>query len=673
VLVPPVPLLDPKTVPQFVNSLPAALDPSFVYQPDAAGNHYTVAAAPATWDILGNGLTTPVFGYGTPGAPTYPGKTFVVQKNQAAEVTWVNGLPGTHVVNVDPTVLDPDMDYDGAANEIAEGIPIATHLHGGHTDAVYDGTPLQWYTASGEHGADYSDTRQWNPTRPANTFRYANDQDATTLWYHDHAMGVTRLNAYAGMAGFYLIRDGLDTGAGDNPATPNVNEQNPLGLPANTPGVGANGNAITNNYEIPIAIQDKQFLSDGRLWFPAMAQTHNGVPNVASMDPEMFGDVIVANGKAWPKLDVQPKRYRLRLLNGSDSRFYTMGLSSAASGKNPAAARLTLPIWQIGTDSGLLNAPVQLKTLTLAPGERADVIVDFTGLAAGTKFILTNSGKTPAPGGSPVVPGLTDRVMMFNVVASDGTADRSVAPALLNLRPTAAVPAPPAVAPSADKQVALYESLDGLGRVTPLLGDLLTAKPFDVGVDNVNLGTQVWEIYNTTADTHPIHLHQVAFQLLSRQAFKANLVPTTVAADGTQLVGIQPGSITLKGAAAIPTGNEVAYKDTIQIAPGEVVKVRANFDLFGKYVWHCHILSHEEHDMMRFMQVGDNPFPTPRGAVPAAPLLATTTTTTSDPTVTAPLAAATDTFSVARVAVNDVIGATPEDTLAGSAAADVLA
>ena len=214
---------------------------------------------------------TALFGYGPDAASaTYPGRTFEVQKNSPIAVTWVDGLPTRHLVNIDPTLLDMGMagmgiTYNPVTNEISGGIPIVTHLHGGHTDAIYDGTPEQWWNAGCAMGMDYINTQIANPTQPANTFTYRNDQQSATLWYHDHAMGVTRLNAYAGMAGFYIIRDQHDTGKTNNP----------LGLPAGP-------------YEMGLAIQDKQFLSDGQLWFPSEEQTWNGTPNVASTLP---GDV----------------------------------------------------------------------------------------------------------------------------------------------------------------------------------------------------------------------------------------------------------------------------------------------------------------------------------------------------------------------------------------------
>jgi spore coat protein A len=620
VLQPPVPLLNPATVPQFVNDITGLNPLLFKYDADTA-NHYTVTTQPIQVDVglgqidpaTGQPYLTNMFGYvdANPNATipslapygVYYGKTFEVQENQPIAVTWNNDLPDQHVVPIDPTLLDgamagypdPFSTYDPVTNSIPGGIPAVPHLHGGHTDAVYDGTPMQWWNrldpGTASVGMEYHDTTVFNPTQPANTFTYRNDQQAATLWYHDHAMGVTRLNAYAGMAGFYIIRNQYDTGL------PN----NPLGLPAGP-------------YEIGLAIQDKQFLANGQLWFPADAQTWNGTPNVASTGPEMFGDVIMVNGQAWPKMNVEARRYRLRLLNGSDSRFYTMTFGDPAVG--------TTPIWQIGTDDGLLNSPVKLNQLVLGPGERADVIVDFSKFKPGTRFVLTNTAATPFPNGARVVAGLTDRIMAFDVVAPAGP-DNTVVPTKTGptttpkLNFTNPIPAPTVVTPTRD--VALYETTDKYGRITPLMGTPASSAEFlDPITENPALGTtEVWQIYNNTPDAHPIHLHQVAYQVLTRNTFTSKLTNLGVDPE-TGVTHWKMGPVTSKTAPVVVAGNEVAWKDTIQIFPGEVITVRATFDLPGKYVTHCHILSHEEHDMMRFMQVGDVEYPTPTVNVPAA-------------------------------------------------------
>ena len=612
-------LLDPFTVPQFVNNITPAGSFFDDFRYDIVNNHVTVGAYQINDSDLGLGRDpvtnaprlTDLFGYGTSaGTASYPGRSFVVRENTSSvadtgiAVTWVNGLPDKHVVNIDPTLLDgaragypaPRLVYDAENNSIPGGIPAVPHLHGGHTDAVYDGTPMQWWNrleaGSASVGQDYIDTRGYgNPKQPANTFTYRNDQQAATLWYHDHAMGVTRLNAYAGMAGFYIIRGGIDTGIPDDPKTKKI--ENPL--PA-------------GRFEVGLAIQDKQFLSDGRLWFPAMAQTWNGTDNVASTLPEMFGDTILVNGKAWPKMDVEPRRYRFRFLNGSDSAFYSMTIAT------PANARPALPFWQIGTDDGLLNTAVRLPTLTVAPGERADVIIDFTQFKPGTRFIVRNSGATPFPNGARPLAGLTDRIMMFNVVAprADSPPDTTTPPALLTgINPTVVPPTQADLLVQPTHEIALYETLDGMGRVTPLMGTPSSSMEFLDPITEMPPRGQpvVWRIYNNTVDAHPIHLHQVSYQVVARQRFSSKLVPGAVV-NGTQMWGMDLKTLKFR-APTLTKGADAGWKDTIQILPGEAITLRATFDLPGKYVTHCHILSHEEHDMMRFLQVGDEAYPPP--------------------------------------------------------------
>jgi spore coat protein A, manganese oxidase len=644
-------LMNAATVPMFVNDI-TAINPfvaGFHYTADnAAGNHFTVGAYPITQDLglgtnpaTGLPYQTPLFGYGPDAASaTYPGRTFEVQSGAPIAVTWVDGLPAQHVAQIDPTLLDVGMagmgiSYDPLTNSISGGIPFVTHLHGGHTDAVFDGTPEQWWNAGGAMGMDYYDTQVTNPTQPVNTFTYRNDQQSATLWYHDHAMGVTRLNAYAGMAGFYLVRDAYDTGLANNP----------LGLPA-----GA--------YEMGLAIQDKQFLSDGEIWFAANAQSytdpvsgHTGT--VASTLPEEFGDVVLVNGKAWPKMNVEAKRYRFRIINGSDSRFYTMMLSNANNLGTSA-----MPIWQIGTDQGLLNNPVKMATLTIAPGERVDFVLDFSKFKPGTRFVMTNSAPAPFPGGAKVTAGTTDRIMAFDVVAATGPDTSLPMSTATNLRPANPIPAPTIVAPT--RALTLYETTDALGRITPLMGTPTSSAEFmdpiteNIAYDPVNGTTEVWQIFNTTADTHPIHLHQVGFQVLTRQSFSTKLVNLGLSATGVTMWGMSKTK--LLGTPVLAAGNEVAWKDTIQLNPGEVITVRAKFDLPGKYVTHCHILSHEEHDMMRYMQIGPDPFPTPAYVVDAsgtvvtpvavaAPLAMTSPSLTPTPSTSATVAPMTSSVS----------------------------
>jgi bilirubin oxidase len=413
----------------------------------------------------------------------------------------------------------------------------------------------------------------WDPGTAV--FQYANDQRASTLWYHDHTLGMTRLNVYAGPAGFFLLRGGPDdmvTGVLPGPAPA-------LGDP---PGL--------KYYEIPIAIQDRSFNDDGSLFYPGTREFFDDFagPYIPDSDvspiwnPEFFGNTLVVNGRTWPFLEVEPRRYRLRFLNGCNSRFLILKFSDP-----------NLTFWQIGAEGGFLPAPVQLGQLLMAPAERADMIVDFTGLPVGTEVILQNIGPDePFGGGVPGVdfpvadPETTGQVMQFRVVPLTAT-DASTPPDQLGLPPLADLGTP-----SLTRQVSLNEEASTFpgfdGPIAALLGTLdgegnpipkMWADPI---TENPALGTtEIWEMHNFTEDAHPIHIHEVQFQVVDRQPFD--------------------------GAARPPESWEFGYKDTVIAYPGEITRVKALFDLPGLYVWHCHIVEHEDNEMMRPYFIGSNP------------------------------------------------------------------
>ncbi len=593
-------LLDPLSVPKYVNPMPNALDPSFIYQPvSGTQTQYDIGVYPIAQDLgLGpinpvTGQQTPVltklYGYGTSASTaTYPGRTFVAESGTPVSIKWRNelwtsaGVPislddyvvrtfnsdGENVSAVDHSLFDMD-------HMPMQGIPVVTHLHGGHTESASDGTPEQWYTPPLAWGAPV----ETGPDYVKDVFTYDNDQRAAALWYHDHAMGTTRLAAYAGQAGFYIIRDAFDTG----------NANNAWGLPA-----GA--------YEIPIAIQDKTFTASGELFYPSTSVQDPDSDNDIdpSTLPEMFGDTIVVNGKAWPFLNVEPRTYRFHLLNGSDSRFYNFFIPAAGS---PNA---NVPIVQIGGDQGIFNTAVTLNSLLLAPGERADVIINFTGLQ-GQSLVLRNNAKTPYPKGETVNPQTTGQIMQFRVGT---TVTTPASPIPTTLRGGPGQPAwidpltattDPVTGQAKVRKVGLFEIMDQYGRITPMLGTVGSAtdgpKGFMEPVTETPFlnDTEIWEVYNTTADSHPIHLHLVSFQIINHQKFNFALDPETN--------GVVPGSIRFTGKPMSSPANEQGWEDTVIMNPGEVTRIIARYDRLGKYVWHCHILSHEEHDMMRPMEV----------------------------------------------------------------------
>ncbi len=534
-----LPLLDPATQPRFVNSLPipAAIDAT-------AGGFYEIPISQFEQSLglfhpmTGAPLMTRVWGYN--GA--YPGPTFVAMKDVPINVRWKNelmnaGMPVPHLLPVDTTVHWADP-----SGWPASGVPVVTHLHGGHSEDASDGLPEAWFTPGfALTGGDWV----------KETYTYDNDQRAATLWYHDHALGITRLNVYAGLAGFYLLRDADE-----------------LSL------INA-GHLPTGPYEIGLAIQDRVFLADGSLFIPSMPEVEEGPE--PSVEPEFFGDFILVNGKAWPYLDVEPRQYRFRFLNGSDSRFYHLYLSSGQ------------PFFQVGTDQGLLYAPVALNRLTLGPGERADIVLDFSDpRLAGQTIILKNNARAPFPKGDTADPRTVGQIMAFRVIKPlDTNFPLTPLPSQLLSSPIA-----PLVQTGPTRRLLLFEGEDEFGRLQPALGTaddgmLMWAQPI---TEHVTLNdVEVWEVFNTTEDAHPIHVHLVSFQILSRQKFRA----TQDLMDGSLT------NIRLLGQPRPPEPNEAGWKDTAQMFPGEVTRVIAKFDRAGTYVWHCHILSHEDHEMMR--------------------------------------------------------------------------
>jgi spore coat protein A, manganese oxidase len=573
----------------------------------------------------GNDLpATTTWGYGI-GAATmaYLGPTIETRRDDSITVRAANQL-GAHPARLWCPPESPGCDPVGGAIDMGDppihGVEAsdvtapraAVHKHGGHVLPRSDGGPLDTFKPGS----------YW-------TYTYDNDQEGTTLWYHDHALGITRLNVVAGLAGFYLLRDDYDTGTASNP----------VGLPA-------------GSYEIPLAIQDRILRADGSVDYPPGPDR--------TWAPEYFGDVAVVNGRAFPFHEVQQGVYRLRLLNGSNARFYNLGLADRG-GK--------VRMYQIGSDGGLLNAPVPVRQLLLAPGERADVLIDFTRARAGERIVVTNDARAPFPGGPRsirlgAVP--LPEIMQFRVTGDRlGTGARTTVPATLRggTDQPLAIPTLPTTGPDVarERTIFLNEILDPVtGVPTEVLMNNLNFHALEEGHGDPRLQEnpqrdtlEVWHIVNASADTHPIHLHLVQFQLAQRQklnspryleAVNAQLraagkidqacpgLPDPCAAgegppymaDGTR-VEPPPFAPFLRGNPMRPPANEAGWKDTIQANPGEVTTIVVPFggatlssQLFpdqpnrlpytdspqGDYVFHCHILEHEDNDMMLPYTVG---------------------------------------------------------------------
>jgi len=513
------------------------------------GGSYTIAAREFTsysfHSQLGPART---WGYG--GAP-YLGPTLVARKDVPVTITWENELPGGTFLPNDPAIMGAVLPGGGP-------VPIVPHLHGGKNLPQFDGTPLQWFTKG---------LASTGPHFVTNTFTYGNEQRAAFIWYHDHALGNTRTNVYAGLAAAYLIRDEFDTGLADNP----------LGLPAGP-------------YEIPLVLQDKTFNTDGTMFYPSV-----GLPPHTVWVPEFFGDTPVVNGKCYPYLDVEPRRYRFRIVNGSQARFYNLKFASVS-------ANFQLPFTVIGSEGGLLRAPVPVTSLLVAPGERYDIVVDFAaGPKSVTQWTLKNDAKAPFPmGGGGDVPAL----LLVNVRLPLNGTDTTTPPASLALPPL-----PPLPASALTREQPLFELADE-EEGNPLVLHLerpdaayLDANRLPEVTTRPAAGTvEDWLLVNTTGDTHPIHTHLVTFEVIDRRPFDDDAY-------------VQGSPIPYSGPAVSAPAIENGPKDTVKAHPGQVTRIRAKFELPSgaivlppgvwnpQYVWHCHILEHEENDMMRAFEV----------------------------------------------------------------------
>jgi len=630
------------------------------------------------------------------GPANWPGVTFDVARNTQTTVRYVNNLPSFNalaptgpglvqgLITVDQTVDVADPLGTSAANgcSIIPGVPplaaacmtpyvgpapAIVHLHGGEVPSRADGGPLGWFTPTGLRGMGYRTAFSAGPNAQANV--YPNAQEPGTLWFHDHAMGMTRTNVYSGMEAFYLLRD-------------------PLAEPANLPS-GAQ--------EIEMAIQDRQFDTTGQLFFPdgsgldAITSNLNGTPPNPDLhpfwNPEFVGDVVVVNGAPWPVLNVEPKRYRFRLLDGANARPFNLGFG-------------TVPTYVIATDENYLDAPVRKNRVLMLPGQRRDVIVDFTNFA-GQTITVTNTAPVPFPMGlSPVpfvdpacVPGpcpadqpQMSRIMRFVVAAAVTLPDTSCDPAVAGqcARPTPIVKltdgaghVAPGVVIDKVRRMTLKEAMGAGGPLavfvnnTQFMGlespSIAPVFPTDGVSEKPRQGSiELWEIVNLTADAHPMHTHLVQFQILNRENFNSDPVlgypaaweaafPGDTVYSPACTAGVfcpgwgpplpynafvrdeaflarrgNPGIIGgnpsiapyLSGVIIPPDREEVGWQDTGRSMPGQVLRMMVRFNptdtaivpnTSGKglnlypfdpttgpgYVWHCHIVDHEDNDMMR--------------------------------------------------------------------------
>jgi spore coat protein A len=586
-----------------------------------------------------------------PSSPRHLGGIVVAQKGTPFQFTFRNTLPPVHPLPVDTSIPGANQ----AVNRTA------VHLHGGLVPWISDGGPFTWFQPDGTHGISFLNNQVLNPAAAVNEaeYYYPNNQSARFVWYHDHAYGITRINAYGGIASGYFIRDNFELG---------------LGLPRIESAVTGAG---VSTAEIPVIVQDKIFVNaaniggldptwpgpktTGSLWYAhvyerARWKTSGAVPaQDPSVIPEFFGDTMLANGTVYPKVAVEPKRYRIRFLNACNARFLNLQLYvadgspdgitlNAATGAPTNAPGPNFRV--LGTEGGFLQNPVDVPSnvpfnpvtltgsLITGPAERWDMLLDFTTFN-GKSLILYNDAPAPFPLGDPrndyfplfnikgnpvnatTIPGQgpnTREILRFDVgtsVTSPGSPDIPVTTDLRAgneplLAPiTGGVPVPPQGV--ATRQLTLNETFDVLGRLIQYLGTNvpgLVKNSFgraytDAPTETPRAGAiEIWEIANLTGDTHPIHFHLVNVQVLNRQPFKVNQYG---------------GTPSFLGPAVPPAPDELGWKETVRMNPGEVTRVIMQFNLpsvpftvpasprtgGNEYVWHCHILEHEEHDMMR--------------------------------------------------------------------------
>jgi spore coat protein A len=457
----------------------------------------------------------------------YPGPIIEAVRDRPIEVRWENRLPPQHIFKVDPHI-------HGAMPPAPE-VRTVPHLHGSRTRSESDGLPEKWFT----------------PGSSALYF-YPNHQLPATLWYHDHALGITRLNVYAGLSGFYFLRD-----AGERS----------MELPS-------------GDFEIPLMLQDRTLDDQGQLVYsPTM---EDGIPLPPGVwGPEFFGELPVVNGVISPYLDVEPRRYRLRVLNSSNSRFYDLYFNLA---KHATDVPSMVAFHQIGTDGGFLPKPAGLEKLLLGPAERADLIVDFSGLE-GKVVTLSNGAPAPFPGWASMNSphAALYELMQFRVTRPISSAQTSFS------MPPVPFTKLDESASITTRDFVLFEKVDNQGRS---LGVRINGKGYDDPVTEVvKLGsTEKWRFINTTDDAHPMHLHLVQFQILQRH--------------GYDIAAFSTGALKLVGVPRPPDAHEAGWKDTAVVRPGEVLIILVRFEGFaGRYVFHCHMLEHEDNDMMRPYEV----------------------------------------------------------------------
>jgi len=509
----PMPLaIDPASLAPFVDPLP--IPPVLAHTALRASPansslevpYYRVAMRECAQKLHRDLKPTRMWGYGG----CVPGPIIETVSGKPVLIEWANDLPTKHFLPI-------DYRLHGAKGQ--PDVRAVVHVHGAKAPPESDGYPEDWYVPG-----------------KSKTYYYPNEQHAAMLWYHDHAMGINRLNIYAGMFGLYFVRDQAEAA---------------LNLPS-------------GKYEIPLVICDRMLDTSGQLLFPV-----SGKPD-APWIPEFFGNLALVNGKILPFLEVEPRKYRFRLLNASNARHFLLSLSNQAH------------FHQVGSDQGLLSAPVDLENLFIAPAERADLVIDFSSYR-GDQIVLKDNALP---------------VMQFRVsgVPTSSAAAAGVAGKVQSTLPAVLRPIQRLAESSAVKTRMLsLDEIDDLVQnpVKMLLNN--TAWDMPVTEDPVLNSVEIWNLINPTDDSHPIHLHLVRFQILDRRRFQT-------------FAYVSEKKLKFTGEPVPPEPAEAGWKDTVRAEPGMVTRIIVRFDGYpGRYVWHCHILEHEDNEMMRPYQVLAHP------------------------------------------------------------------
>ena len=485
------PMLHPLELPPFVDPLPLPE----TARPALHSGHrtLTISMQEIHAKVHRDVPPTRMWSYG----PSALAPLIEARSGEPLQITWVNNLPTKHFLPIDHSL-------HGCGTDVPDVRTVA-HLHGAKVPSADDGYPEDWFA-----------------TGHSRTCTYPLQQEAATLWYHDHAMGLNRLSTYAGLFGMFLIRDHVEDS---------------LHLPR-------------GKYEVPLILCDRNFTTDGQLFYAT-----SGDPNHPWI-PEFTADGILVNGKIRPFFEVEPRLYRFRILNTANSRFFILSLSNQQ------------PLVQIGSDQGLLSAPTDIKTLILAPAERADLLIDFSHSAGQTIHLRT---------------GALD-ILEFRVSKQSTPPPFAVPKTLRTIQRT------PESTATVTRTITLNEYQD---RVANPMVMLLNNKRWHEPVTETPElnSTEIWEFVNQTEDTHPMHIHLVRFQLLDRRTF-----------DTFEYMAHK--NLRFTGPAEPPAPNELGWKDTIQCPAGVITRVIIRFEGYpGKYLYHCHILEHEANDMMRPFEV----------------------------------------------------------------------